>query len=105
MAKTVTLRIDDETYQQLKKHAELDHRPLSNFIEFATKKFIEESLFADAAEMLEILGNDNLLQNLKRGSQDAAKRKGKFVFSRYGSKTTVKCLFIIKRRATFWTQH
>ena len=42
MPKTVTLRLDDISYDILKKHAHADNRPLSNYIETATLKYIEE---------------------------------------------------------------
>ena len=41
MSKTVTLRLSDDDYQLFRPWAESDNRPLSNFIETATKRFIE----------------------------------------------------------------
>ena len=79
MAKTVTLRIDDSEYQTFKKFADVENRTLSNFIETATLKYIQENELVDKFEMNEILGNAQLNQSLKRGLQDAAKRKGRFV--------------------------
>jgi len=79
MPKTVTLRIDDETYKTINEHAKKEKRPLSNFIEFAVKQYVQESEFTDDAETVEILTNKNLVKLLKRGSKEAGKRKGKFV--------------------------
>ena len=79
MPKTVTLRIDDKTYNTMKKLAEVDHRPLSNFIEHAAMKYIEQSQFSDELEMAELLSDHALLTRLKRGSQQAASKKGKFI--------------------------
>ena len=75
MAKTVTLRIDDNEYRTFKKFADVENRTLSNFIETATLKYIQENEF----EMNEIINNSQLNQSLKRGLQDAAKRRGRFV--------------------------
>ena len=79
MAKTVTLRIDDSEYQTFKKFADVENRTLSNFIETATLRYIQENELVDEFEMNEIIGNPQLNQSLKRGIQDAAKRKGRFV--------------------------
>ena len=79
MAKTVTLRINDNEYETFKKFAKVENRTLSNFIETATLKYIQENELVDEFEMNEIISNSELNQSLKRGLQDAAKRKGKFV--------------------------
>ena len=78
MPKTITLRIDDSKYKIIKEHARNDNRPLSNFIETATLRYIEEMDDVDEFEMNEILGNKNLMKSLKQGSQDAKKKKGRF---------------------------
>ena len=79
MPKTVTLRIDDNEYRTFKKFAEVENRTLSNFIETATLKYIQENELVDEYEMDEIRTNTQLNQSLKRGLRDAAKRKGRFV--------------------------
>lgn len=79
MPKTVTLRIDDNEYETFKKFADVENRTLSNFIETATLKYIQENELVDEFEMNEIITNVQLNQSLKRGLQDAAKRKGRFV--------------------------
>jgi len=79
MPKTVTLRIDDNEYRTFKRFAEVENRTLSNFIETATLKYIQENELVDEYEMDEIRSNTQLNQSLERGLQDAAKRKGRFV--------------------------
>jgi uncharacterized protein (DUF1778 family) len=79
MPKTVTLRIEDSEYDTFKKFADIENRTLSNFIETATLKYIYENELVDEFEMNEIINNTQLNQSLKRGLQDAAKRKGRFV--------------------------
>ena len=79
MSKVVTLRLSPETYRRFRRYAEGDNRPLSNFIETATERFIEEHEFVDEFEMTEIQSNAPLLQSLRRGHKDAAMKKGRFV--------------------------
>lgn len=79
MPKTVTLRIDDALMQKLKQYAEIENRTISNFIETATLRYIEQNELVDEFEMAEILANRDLLQRLKQGSNDAQKKKGRFV--------------------------
>lgn len=79
MSKTVTMRIEDTLYEKLKKHAESENRTLSNFIETAALKYIEQIELVDEYEMKEIIGNTDLLERLKTGSLDAINKKGRFV--------------------------
>jgi hypothetical protein len=79
MPKTVTLRIDDETYQAFLKRAEAENRALGNFIETAVKEHIRECDFADDSEMAEILANEQLIERLRKGSRDARKKKGRMI--------------------------
>jgi len=77
--KTITLRLDDLTYNLFRQFALSDNRPLSNMIETAAKKHMEECLFVSDAEMHGIREDKALVQKLKRGSQAAKQRKGRFV--------------------------
>ncbi len=79
MPKTVTLRLDNEVYAELREAAVAQRRPLSNLIETAALARIREEQFVDDAEMAEILSNEDLLRRLKAGSRQARKRKGRFV--------------------------
>jgi predicted transcriptional regulator len=79
MTKTVTLRLDEGTYQELKEAAAAENRPLSNLIETAALARVREEQFVDDAEMAEILSNQALLRRLKEGSRQATKREGSFV--------------------------
>lgn len=80
MPKTITLRIEDKLYDKFKEHAKNENRSLSNFIETATKKYVEEIEYIDEYEMEEILNNKELLESLKKGSDDVKQRRGKFVW-------------------------
>lgn len=79
MPKTVTLRLDDSTYQLFHVFALADNRPLSNLIETAARKHLQECVFADETEMRSMREDRPLIQKLKRGSLAAKARKGRFV--------------------------
>jgi len=79
MSRIVTLRLSDETYQQLRTLARRANRPLSNFIETAALRHIETAQFTDEFETEEIRGNAALNRSLKRGTKDAQAGRGRFV--------------------------
>ena len=79
MPKTVTLRIDDETYEAFLKRAKSENRSLSNFIESAVKSHVLEQEFSDDSEMAEILANERLVQRLRKGSAQVKKKKGRLI--------------------------
>ena len=79
MTKTVTLRLGEDSYAELREAAAAERRPLSNLIETAALARIREAQFVDDDEMAEILGNDALIRRLKTGSRQARRRKGHFV--------------------------
>jgi predicted CopG family antitoxin len=78
MAKTITLRVADETYEKLMAAAKIERRSLSNMIETLALKKLDEEIFVDQIEMDEILANTELLKKLRRGSKQAKSRKGSF---------------------------
>lgn len=78
MSKTVTLRLNEETYRQFRELAEQDNRPLSNFIETVALRYIEEHGYVDEFEMVEIRANDELNSSLKNGLRDAKSERGQF---------------------------
>ena len=79
MAKTVTIKIDDDTYKKLKDHAEAENRSVSNFIETAALKYIEQIEFTDDFDLEEIMSNTELQKRLRKGSKDAELLRGEFV--------------------------
>ena len=79
MSKTVTLRIKDSVYQRLRTLAERDNRPLSNYIETAALRYIEQEEYIDEFEMLEIEGNTSLSKSIEQGITDAKEKRGQFV--------------------------
>ncbi len=79
MPKTLTIRVDEETYDTFVRRAKAENRSVANFIENAVKTHIHDHDFVDDVEMAEILANERLVERLRRGSQQAKRRKGALV--------------------------
>ena len=79
MSKTVTLRLEENTYEKFKRLAESDNRTMSNFIETSVLRYIENNNFVDEFEMAEIESNIDLNKSLKRAQKEMKLKKGKFV--------------------------
>ena len=79
MSKTVTLRLPDRVHRLFQTMAERDNRPLSNFIETAALRYVEDHSLADEFEMAEIRANQELNRSLRRGLKDAEAGRGRFV--------------------------
>ena len=75
MAKTITLRVDDNTYDTLKKAADGYRRTISNFIEYAAINYILNNNIVDDNEMNEIL---SFKKDLKKGLNDIKNGRYKF---------------------------
>ena len=79
MGKTITIRIDDETYRLIKKAAEGERRSISNFIEYATISFLTEESFVSDTEMDEIIRNEELLKSFSKAEEDIKEGKYRLV--------------------------
>ena len=79
MAKTVTVRIDDSTYKRIKSAAEAERRTISNFMEYATMAYVENSTFADNDEMKGILEDKELFTTLNKAMEDIKRGKYRIV--------------------------
>ena len=79
MGKTVTVRIDDATYEKIKAAADTERRTISNFIENATMSYVEQGEFVDDHEMAGILKDDALLRNIKNAMGDIKNKKYRIV--------------------------
>ena len=76
MAKTITLRVDDNIYNTLKRAADGDRRTISNYIEYAAMNYIFNSNIVDDIEMNEIMFFE---KDLKKGIEDTKKRRYKII--------------------------
>jgi hypothetical protein len=65
MAKTITVRIDDSTYQLFQRAAEGEHRSLGNFLEHATLHYLGEVAYVSDEEMQGILDDAELIAGLR----------------------------------------
>ena len=79
MSKTITLRLSEENYKKYKSLADRDNRPISNFIETAVKRFIEQNIYVDEFEMEEINNNVELNKSIKKGLSDVKSKKGRII--------------------------
>ncbi len=79
MSKTVTLRLNEKKYELFRYLAENENRTLSNFIETAVLRHIENVQFVDDFEMTEIQSNQELNKSLNRALKDAEAKRGRFV--------------------------
>jgi len=79
MGKTVTVRINDATYERIKAAADSERRTISNFIENATISYVEQSEFVDDHEMVGILKDEALLRNIKNAMGDIKNKKYRLV--------------------------
>ncbi len=79
MAKTVTVRMDDSTYKRIKSAAEAERRTISNFMEYATLSYVENSSFVDRDEMKGISEDTELLTTLSKAMGDIKRGKYRIV--------------------------
>jgi len=75
MSKTITLRLDEKTYDLIRSAATGSRRSISNFIEYATVAFLAEDSFATDLEMMEILSDTELISDLERGRKDIEEKR------------------------------
>lgn len=77
--KSLTVRVDDDTYNLLKKAADGERRTVSNFLEYAALRYLTSELYVSDEEMDEISQDEKLIQSLKRGVKEAKQGKYKIV--------------------------
>lgn len=79
MQKTVTLRLNDETYARFAAAAKADNRSLANLVETYALRELDRIEYVDDVEMQEILADKDLLQRLEEGRAQGRRREGSFV--------------------------
>lgn len=67
MPKTITVRLDDATYNIFKQAAEGQKRTISNYLEYATLNYTVNETFVGDSEMEEIL---TFKKNIEKGLSD-----------------------------------
>lgn len=76
MAKTITVRIDEEIYDIFKKAADGQKRTISNYIEYATLNYTVNEAIVDDTEMREIL---SFSKDIKKGLNDISAGRYKII--------------------------
>jgi hypothetical protein len=76
MGKTITLRVEDNIYNTLKRAADGDRRTISNFIENATINYILNNNVVDDDEMKELMFFE---KDIKNGLGDIKKGQYKII--------------------------
>ena len=76
MAKTITVRLDETSYDIFKKAAEEQKRTISNYLEYAALNFTVNESIVDDEEMKEILTFE---KDLKKGLKDISSGRYKVI--------------------------
>jgi len=76
MAKTVTVRVEDEIYNIFKKAADGQRRTISNYIEYATLNYTINESVVDDEEMNEILA---FSADIEKGIKDISAGRYKVI--------------------------
>ena len=76
MAKTITVRLEETTYDIFKKAAEGQKRTISNYLEYAALNFTVNESIVDDEEMNEILSFE---KDLKKGLKDISAGRYKVI--------------------------
>jgi len=75
MPKTITLRVEDNIYNTLKRAAEGDRRTISNFMEYAALNYVINNI-VDDDELKEVMVFE---KDIKRGLEDVKKGRYKII--------------------------
>ena len=76
MAKTVTVRVNDDIYNIFKKAADGQRRTISNYIEYATLNYTINESVVDDEEMNEILACST---DIEKGIKDISAGRYKII--------------------------
>lgn len=79
MSKTITIRLDDDTYKMIKSAAEGQMRSISNFVEYATTSYLTEEAFVSDEEMEQIITDTDLVRTLTKAKTDVRAGRYKIV--------------------------
>lgn len=70
--KTITLRLEPDIYEMFASFAKQDRRSISNCVETLALNMLEEKMFTDDAETMEIFSDKDLRSRLKEGHKQIA---------------------------------
>ncbi|TVQ23907.1 MAG: CopG family transcriptional regulator [Spirochaetaceae bacterium] len=75
MPKTITIRLDDETYDLIRSAAKGQMRSIANFVEYATISYLTEESYVTDQEMQQIVSDTELVQTLKKARTDVKAKR------------------------------
>ena len=75
MPKTITIRLDDDTYNLIRSAAEGQMRSIANYVEYATISHLTEEAFVPDDEMEQIISDSELVQTLKKARTDVKAKR------------------------------
>ncbi len=79
MSKTISVRVDDDVYKMIKTAANGEKRTISNFVECAAISYLTDESFVSNDEMQEILKDQDLQKNIRKGLRDIKAGRYKIV--------------------------
>ena len=79
MARTITVRLDDATYEMIRSAAHGDRRSIANFIEYAAVSYVSQHALVPDDEMEEILQDAELVSTLEEGRAEYRERRYRVV--------------------------
>ena len=79
MPKTITVRVDDSTYNTIKAAADSERRTISNFIEYAALSYVQNNCFVEDNEMRDIIEDKDLMSSIARSLEDIKEGKYRIV--------------------------
>ncbi len=77
--KTVTVRLDDDTYRLIRQAAGGELRSISNFIEYATLSYLTDAASVSDQEMAEILSDPDLVSTLQHTRSEVSGKKYRII--------------------------
>ena len=80
MSKTITIRLDDDTYALIRSAARGQMRSIANFVEYATISHLTDEAFVSDEEMEQIMSDSELVRTLKKARTDV--KTGRYTVAR-----------------------
>jgi len=66
LAKTITMRLEDDIYELIKNAASGNKRSISNFIEYAALAYLSQDIYVSDEELNELLNDKVLMSAIKQ---------------------------------------
>ena len=73
MAKTITLRIEEDLYEAIKEASVSQNRSIANYIEHATRSYMLDESFVSEEEMEDIMKDKDFVRTIRSSLSDIEK--------------------------------